>query len=114
MANFIACVNIIPGELGEDVLSEGTADNQDEPVTGKKARLEQDFEQKTGHTTADEEIREYFSTPHTPTIANALEWWAHNQEHFPRLANLSKRYLAVQATSTPSKIFFFTGWEYDY
>lgn len=116
MENFIACVNIIPGELGEDVRSEGTADNQNEPVTRKKARLEQDFEQlfgphyrsgrKTGHTTAAEEIRDYFSTPHIPTMANPLEWWAPNQDNFPRLAKLSKSYLAVPATSNPSEIIF--------
>lgn len=30
-----------------------------------------------------------------------MEWGACNKDNFPRLANLSKSYLAVPATSTP-------------
>ncbi|CAM4555269.1 unnamed protein product [Leuciscus chuanchicus] len=98
----------------DDVNSEDTVEG--EPVTGKKARLEQDFEQlfgphyhsgrKTGQSTAAEEISAYFLAPHIPTMENPLQWWARNHDNFPRLAKLCKRYLAVPATSTPSERIF--------
>uniref|UniRef100_A0A1A8FVL7 HAT C-terminal dimerisation domain-containing protein n=1 Tax=Nothobranchius korthausae TaxID=1143690 RepID=A0A1A8FVL7_9TELE len=53
-----------------------------------------------------EEIRDYFSTPHIPTMDNPLQWWSRNQDRFPCLAKLSKSYLAVPATSTPSERIF--------
>lgn len=48
VANFISCVKMIAGESGEDVHSEETSDNKDEPITTKKARLQQYFEQLFG------------------------------------------------------------------
>jgi len=82
----------------------------------KKARLESDFEQLFGahfesssmkkrvNSDADDELRDYCQrTPHIPTIDNPLEWWAENSHRFPRLAKLSRSYLAIPATSTPSE-----------
>uniref|UniRef100_A0A096M601 BED-type domain-containing protein n=1 Tax=Poecilia formosa TaxID=48698 RepID=A0A096M601_POEFO len=102
------------GEEGEEV--EDVPD-QSEPVTGKKVRREEDFLQLFGphyqsyrgsaahSTTAAEEIL----VPQIPTMANPLQWWASNQGRFPRLANLSRKYLAVPATSTPSERIFSAG-----
>ena len=39
-------------------------------------------------------------------MENPLQWWARNQPDFPCLAKLAYRYLAVPATSTPSKRVF--------
>lgn len=82
----------------------------------KKNKLESDFEQlfgphyesgkKEGRSTAAEEVRDYFSTPHIPTMENPLKWWARSQDQLPRLAKLAQRYLAVPATSTPSERVF--------
>ncbi|XP_070409459.1 E3 SUMO-protein ligase ZBED1-like [Nothobranchius furzeri] len=105
-----------PAATGE-AQAEDTTDAQIEPMTGKKARLEEDFVQLLGPhyqsdrrsthcSTAAEEIRDYFSTPHIPTMDNPLQWWSRNQDRFPRLAKLSKSYLAVPATSTPSERIF--------
>ncbi|XP_041847936.1 zinc finger BED domain-containing protein 4-like [Melanotaenia boesemani] len=102
---------------GPDVQSEDVDDGEGEPVKGKKARLEQDFEQLFGphyqsgrragnYSTADEEVRDYLQTPQIPTMQNPLQWWAQNVDRFPRLAKLCKRYLAVPATSTPSERIF--------
>lgn len=84
---------------------------------GKKARLEQDFAQLFGthfhsgkntchSSTAMEEARQYFLLPQIPTMDNPLQWWARNERRFPRLARLSKTYLAIPATSTPSERIF--------
>ena len=92
---------------------------------GKNARLEQDFEQlfgphyhsgpRAGHQcTAEEEVRDYLQTPQIPTMQNPLRWWAENEDRFPRLAKLGRRYLAVPATSTPSERIFFSSWKYDH
>ena len=82
----------------------------------KKSRLESDFEElfgphyesgkKDSRATPAEEIRDYFATPHIPTMDNPLKWWSRNKEQFPRLAKLAHRYLAVPATSTPSERVF--------
>lgn len=113
LALFILFIAV--GEEGEEV--EDVPD-QSEPVTGKKVRREEDFLQLFGphyqsyrgsaahSTTAAEEILDFFSLPQIPTMANPLQWWASNQGRFPRLANLSRKYLAVPATSTPSERIF--------
>lgn len=101
---------------------DATSDIEDsvgaEPETprGKTARLESDFaelfgpnyesaEQKRA-TTAAEELRDYAQLPQIATMENPLAWWACNEERFPRLAKLSKSYLAIPATSTPSERVF--------
>ncbi|KAK7173382.1 hypothetical protein R3I93_003262 [Phoxinus phoxinus] len=109
-------LNSLVQDAGEPLAADDDVNSVCEPVTGKNARLEQDFEQlfgphfhsgrKTGHSTAAEEIREYFLAPHIPTMENPLQWWARNHENFPLLAKLCKRYLAVPATSTPSERIF--------
>ena len=38
--------------------------------------------------------------------SNPLEWWKVNQTAFPRLAQLAKAFLAMQATSAPSERVF--------
>uniref|UniRef100_A0AAV2LB67 HAT C-terminal dimerisation domain-containing protein n=1 Tax=Knipowitschia caucasica TaxID=637954 RepID=A0AAV2LB67_KNICA len=84
---------------------------------GKKARLELDFaelfgthfesgQNKARGSTATEEARQYFLLPQIPTLDNPLQWWARNERRFPRLARLSKTYLAIPATSTPSERIF--------
>uniref|UniRef100_A0AAV2J5E5 HAT C-terminal dimerisation domain-containing protein n=1 Tax=Knipowitschia caucasica TaxID=637954 RepID=A0AAV2J5E5_KNICA len=73
---------------------------------GKKARLELDFaelfgthfesgQNKARGSTATEEARQYFLLPQIPTLDNPLQWWARNERRFPRLARLSKTYLAI-------------------
>ncbi|KAJ3592693.1 hypothetical protein NHX12_007820 [Muraenolepis orangiensis] len=62
---------------------------------------------KRVNSDADDELRDYCQrTPHIPTMDNPLEWWAENTHRFPRLAKLSRSYLAIPATSTPSERVF--------
>ncbi|KAI4830995.1 hypothetical protein KUCAC02_002596 [Chaenocephalus aceratus] len=85
----------------------------------KKARLESDFEQLFGanfessskrkwvNSDADHEQRDYCQrTPHIPTMGNPLEWWAENAHRVRRLAKLSRSYLTIPATGTPSERVF--------
>uniref|UniRef100_A0AAV2JGN2 HAT C-terminal dimerisation domain-containing protein n=1 Tax=Knipowitschia caucasica TaxID=637954 RepID=A0AAV2JGN2_KNICA len=84
---------------------------------GKKARLELDFAELFGThfesgqntargSTATEEARQDFLLPQIPTLDNPLQRWARNERRFPRLARLSKTYLAIPATSSPSERIF--------
>ena len=101
----------------------GETDDEDDdgasaapPCAAKKSRLESDFEElfgphfesgkKATRATPAEEIRDYFATPHIPTMDNPLKWWSLNEDQFPRLAKLARQYLAVPATSTPSERVF--------
>ncbi|KAI4817520.1 hypothetical protein KUCAC02_010911 [Chaenocephalus aceratus] len=57
---------------------------------------------KRVYSDADDELRDYCQrTPHIPTMDNPLEWWAENAHRVPRLAKLSRSYLAIPATGTP-------------
>ncbi|KAJ8364707.1 hypothetical protein SKAU_G00135380 [Synaphobranchus kaupii] len=111
-----------PGATGEHDAETGAEEDnaglETEMQSGKKARLESDFEQLFGphyescsskrkrSDNGADELRDYSLTPHIPTMENPLKWWAHNEHCFPRLAKLSKSYLAIPATSTPSERIF--------
>ncbi|KAI4812810.1 hypothetical protein KUCAC02_024178 [Chaenocephalus aceratus] len=62
---------------------------------------------KRVYSDADDELRDYCQrTLHIPTVNNPLEWWAENAHRVPRLAKLSRSYLAIPATGTPSERVF--------
>ena len=53
---------------------------------------------KTRVNSGADELRDYCQqTPHIPTMDNPLKWWAQNANRFPRLAKLSRSYLATPA-----------------
>lgn len=58
--------------------------------------------------TMDEEVQRYRAVQSLSVEANPLEWWKDNQNQFPHLAKLAKRYLGVPATSVPSERVFST------
>ncbi|KAK5918759.1 hypothetical protein CgunFtcFv8_003494 [Champsocephalus gunnari] len=104
-----------PGATGEEEIADNVGVELAE-ASCKKARLESDFEQLFGahfesssktkrvNSDADDELRDYCQwTPHIPTMDNPLEWWADDAHRFPRLAKLSRSYLAIPATGTPSE-----------
>lgn len=83
-AECTAWVNLVMNFIiSESVQSEDVDDCDGEPVKGKKARLEQDFEQLFGphfqsgrNCTADEEVCDYLQALQIPTMQNPLQWWA--------------------------------------
>ncbi|KAI4815764.1 hypothetical protein KUCAC02_005891 [Chaenocephalus aceratus] len=53
---------------------------------------------KTRDNSGADELRDYCQqTPHIPTMDNPLKWWAQNANRFPRLAKLSRSYVATPA-----------------
>ena len=84
--------------------------------TGKRKRLDSDFDELFGplyaskkartDSTCPEEVDKYFLVSRISTTSSPLEWWARKEKQFPRLAKLAKTYLAVPATSTPSERIF--------
>lgn len=56
----------------------------------------------------DEELNLYISESVIPIKEDVLNWWFDHKNKFPRLFELSIKYLIVQATSTPSERVFST------
>ena len=54
----------------------------------------------------DSEIASYLDFPRTDSNVDPLEWWRKECSRFPALAQLSKKYLCVCATSVPSERVF--------
>ena len=51
-----------------------------------------------------DEFREYMSLPMTNWRVNdVIEWWSDNEEKFPNIAKLARKYLAIPASSAPSE-----------
>ncbi|CAG8616725.1 13011_t:CDS:1, partial [Cetraspora pellucida] len=53
-----------------------------------------------------DEISDYIGMPEISYDQCPFEWWKNNQSHFPVLAYLARKYLAILATSTPSERLF--------
>ena len=52
----------------------------------------------------EREMNNYLAIDIDPsTVGDPLVWWKNNQKHYPRLAQLSRKYLCVPATSVPSE-----------
>src|SRR5215208_1998112 len=49
---------------------------------------------------ADNEVNEYLSMPQISIKNDPFKWWAGNQDRFPILFRLAKKYLSIPATST--------------
>ncbi len=54
----------------------------------------------------ENEINEYLSLPQLPLKTDPFKWWAGNQNRFPILSHLAKKYLSISATSTSSERLF--------
>ena len=54
-----------------------------------------------------DEFKEYMSLPMTNwRVNNVMEWWSDNEEKFPNIAKLARKYLAIPASSAPSERVF--------
>ncbi|KAL2077901.1 hypothetical protein ACEWY4_025586 [Coilia grayii] len=57
----------------------------------------------------EDELATYLLAPEVDPDTDPLEWWKRHELNFPRLSNLAKKYLSVQATSAPSERVFSVG-----
>ena len=52
----------------------------------------------------EREMSNYITIEIDPsTVGNPLVWWRDNQKHYPRLAQLTRKFLCIPATSVPSE-----------
>lgn len=56
----------------------------------------------------EEEVQHYRSVQSLSVESNPLVWWRDNENQFPHLAKLAKRFLGIPATSVPSERVFST------
>jgi len=54
----------------------------------------------------DNKVNEYLSMPQISLKNDPFKWWAGNQDRFPILSRLAKKYLSISATSTSSERLF--------
>lgn len=55
------------------------------------------------------ELKGYLSTPNAENEVDMLEWWKVHEANFPRISQLTRKYLCIPATSAPSERAFSTG-----
>jgi hypothetical protein len=58
------------------------------------------------NTKESDEITDYLTIPQIRFNDCPLEWWKMNEKRFPMLSILTKVYLCIPATSTPSERLF--------
>ena len=79
-----------------------------EPPAKKKTALEQilgeEQEDEGGSVVA--EVDTYLAEWPIKRSNDPLQWWKHNPERFPRLANVARRHLCISSTSTSSERVF--------
>ena len=52
------------------------------------------------------EMERYIKHPVIDGDENPLKWWKQNEQRFPLLSQLAKKYLAIRASSSPSERLF--------
>lgn len=63
---------------------------------------------QSGRQSIELELNKYIQTVEADGETNPLEWWRQHEANFPRVANLAKKYLCIQATSSSSERAFST------
>ena len=84
---------------------------QQNPKHYKKVSLESDSEEDeftvSETQSVKKELQNYMDEPKLGENSDPLlDFWKHRKFHYPRLSILAKKYLTVQATSTPSERVF--------
>ena len=62
--------------------------------------------QKIARSRLSKEINIYLSQPVIDGDDEPLQWWKINAKELPLLSQLARKYLAIQATSSPSERLF--------
>lgn len=63
---------------------------------------------KSEQDICEAEVSQYKKEPSINATENPLTWWRQNNERYPSLAILAKKYLCIPATSVPSERVFST------
>ena len=84
----------------------------DPPVSVAVLVLGEDFAVETslGQCTTEEVVQYFLHMPVEPPSTNPLDCWRVKKTTFPNIVRLARRFLAIPATSTPSKHNFGTIW----
>ena len=54
-----------------------------------------------------DEFRQYMAVPLTNwRVNNVMQWWGENEDKFPNVSKLARKYLAIPASSAPSERVF--------
>ena len=91
--------------------STGTSDEPSPPPVKKKKpnvldRLLGEVDRDDENTSVSEEVTLFMQERPIKRKEDPLSWWRGNARHFPHLAILARRYLAIPATSTASERVF--------
>ncbi|XP_042359805.1 E3 SUMO-protein ligase ZBED1-like [Plectropomus leopardus] len=95
---------------------------EEQPLPKKKMTLAAFFKKNAPVSSPDQpeavkietELTTYLLTPEVDPDTDPLDWWKRHQPNFPRLSNLTKKYLSVPATSAPSERVFSVGGRHCY
>lgn len=113
----------LPDESHDDlhtVPSPAKKSKESEPVVNKPSRptamsslfgdvyITSVQEQKSEQDICEAEVSQYKKEPSINATENPLTWWRQNNERYPSLAFLAKKYLCIPATSVPSERVFST------
>ena len=94
-----------------------TEDERDttEQPTSKKRRLADILKKQTTESSSaatedrvSSEVEKYLHAPNQDTTTDPLQWWKVHAQEYPHLARLTRRYLCICATSSPSERLFST------
>ena len=67
------------------------------------------FSKKSKQSSLDEEIKTYLAEQCTSKKSNPISYWQERKKEYPGLFAMSKKFLSVPATSTPSERAFSGG-----
>ncbi|KAK0155081.1 Zinc finger BED domain-containing protein 1 [Merluccius polli] len=85
------------------------------PALKKRRSLSSFFPKKTPASSLSEvdriraELATYLLISEISEDADPLQWWKKQEENFPRLSKLARKYLSIPATSAPSERLFSVG-----
>ena len=88
----------------EEFVANTTPNNNDLELSESNNSLLIDMFTESQST--ENEINDYLSLPQFSLKTDPYKWWAGNQDRFPILSYLAKKYLSISATSTSSERLF--------
>jgi hypothetical protein len=108
-------INVLKSTEIVRVDTEQVSDNSDSEVLFQRKKVKLSAMEKIfGKTTEspkevsiNEEFKSYINIAYDPNC-DLFNWWQQNENEFPRLAKLAKKYLSIPSTSVSSERIFLT------